>query len=72
MRTTITVNDHIYRALKLRAADTSTSISALIEDAIKYQILEDLEDSEAARARAGEPSMSFDSFTRQLKADGLL
>lgn len=72
MRTTISINDKLYHALKLRAVQSNVSVSALVEDAVKYQILEDLEDIEAAEKRANEPSLSFDTFVQTLKADGLL
>jgi len=72
MRTTITLNDKLYRALKLRAAESNESISAIVEDAIKYQILEDLEDLKAVKDRENEPALDFDEFVKELKADGLL
>lgn len=72
MRTTITINNAIYRTLKHRAAETGETFSALVEEAIKHQLLEDLEDEEAIAARATEPAVSFDDFVKQLKADGLL
>lgn len=72
MRTTITINDKLFRALKVRAAETDESISHFIEDAIKYQVLEDLEDIEAATKREQEPAYSFDNLVKQFKAEGLL
>lgn len=72
MRTTITINDKIYRALKVRAAQTNESISALVEDAVKYQLLEDLEDLEDAKRRQNEPTASFDELVKEFKAEGLL
>lgn len=72
MRTTITINDKLLRALKLRAADSDTSVSALVEDAVKYQILEDFEDIEDAQKRTNEPSYSFDDLVKEYKAEGLL
>ena len=72
MRTTITINDRLYRALKIHAAQSNETISTLIEEAIKYQILEDLEDLDAISKRKSEPTMSFDAFVKELKADGLL
>lgn len=72
MRTTITINDKLYRALKMRAADSDASISQLIENAVKYQVLEDLEDIEDAKKRQQESSYSFDDLVAQLKAEGLL
>ena len=72
MRTTITINDTLFRALKIRAAETDETVSGLVEDAIKYQLLEDLEDSEDAKKRQGQPELSFDSLVADLKAEGLL
>jgi predicted transcriptional regulator len=72
MRTTITINDKLFRMLKLRAAETDESVSTLVEDAIKYQILEDFEDIEDAQARIGEQEYSFDELVKQYKAEGLL
>ena len=72
MRTTITLNDSIARQLKLRAAETDRTVSDLIEDAVKYQLLEDFEDIEDAQKREGEPTFSFDELVEELKRNGLL
>ncbi len=72
MRTTITLNDTIFKALKMRAIEADESMSKLVEDAVKYQILEDLEDIEDAKARESEPSFSFDELVKKFKTEGLL
>jgi uncharacterized protein YjbK len=72
MRTTITINDKLFRALKMRAAETDETISQLVEDAVKYQVLEDFEDIEDAAKRENEPAHSFDDLVKQFKAEGLL
>ena len=72
MRTTITINDKLFRLLKMRAADTDESISQLVEHAIKYQVLEDFEDIEDAAKREDEPTYSFDDLVLQFKTEGLL
>lgn len=72
MRTTITINDKLYRAMKIRAAESSETISAIVEDAVKYQMLEDLEDIEEARKRENEPTQSFDELVVEFKKEGLL
>lgn len=72
MRTTITLNDKLYRALKLRAAESNESISAIVQDAIKFQMLEDLEDIEDAKKRQDEPTHSFDELVAEFKSEGLL
>lgn len=72
MRTTITINDKLFRALKMRAAETDGSISQFVEDAVKYQVLEDFEDIEDAENRKYESTHSFDDLVAQFKAEGLL
>ena len=72
MRTTITINDKLFRTLKLRAAQTDRSVSTLVEEAVKYQILEDFEDIEDAESRANEEEYSFKDLIAEYKAEGLL
>lgn len=72
MRTTITLNDTIYKAIRIRAAESGESVSSVIEDAIKEQILEDLDDLQAVKERGNESALDFRMFVKELKADGLL
>jgi len=72
MRTTITLNDTIYKGLRIRAAESGESVSAVVEDAIKEQILEDLDDLQTVKVRENEPAIDFKLFVKELKADGLL
>lgn len=72
MRTTITINDTLFRALKMRAVESDETVSKLVEDAVKYQILEDLEDIEDAKTREKESIYSFDNLVASFKAEGLL
>jgi len=72
MRTTITLNDNIYKALRIRAAESGETVSAVVEDAIKEQVLEDLGDLRAVKERENEPTIDFKTFVKELKADGLL
>jgi plasmid stability protein len=72
MRTTITMNDKIYRALRIRAAESGESISTMVEDAVKEQVLEDLEDLQTVKERQHEPTIGFNAFVKELKTDGLL
>lgn len=68
----MTINDKLYMALKRRALESGESVSTLVEDAVKHQILEDTEDVEDARKRYGEPEYDFASLVREFKAEGLL
>ncbi|MEX0877865.1 MAG: ribbon-helix-helix domain-containing protein [Candidatus Spechtbacterales bacterium] len=72
MRTTIKINDKIYKAVKHQAAETGESISSIIEDAVKFQVLEDLADTEAIKKRESEPKTDFKQFVNELKEDGLI
>jgi hypothetical protein len=72
MRTTITINDKLFRILKMRAAESDESVSQLVEDAVKHQVLEDFEDIEDAVAREHESAHSFDDLVKQFKTEGLL
>lgn len=72
MRTTITLNDKIYKALRIRAAESGESVSAVIENAVKEQVLEDLEDLQIVKQRENESAIDFHAFVKELKADGLL
>lgn len=72
MRTTININDTVYAALKHRAFDSGVSISAMMEEAVKYQLLEDAEDIEDADIRVGESTPSFQELTLNLRSEGLI
>lgn len=72
MRTTITLNDKIYKALRIRAAESGETVSAVVEDAVKEQVLEDLDDLHAVKERENEPAIDFKAFVKELKADGLI
>lgn len=72
MRTTITLNDTIYKTLKIHAAQTDTTVSAIVEDAIKEQILEDLYDAQEVEKRKNNPLLPFDDLVKEFKAKGLL
>ena len=72
MRTTITINDTVFRALRMRAVESEESVSKLVEDAVKYQLLEDMEDIEDANAREKESNHPFNDLVVKFKAEGLL
>lgn len=71
-RSTIYFEEDIHRALKVKAAEVSTSVSDLVNSAIRESLQEDLEDLEAFRERESEPTIDFEQFLKRLKADGKL
>ena len=71
-RSTIYFDPEIHRALRIKAAETDHSISELVNDAVRYALLEDAEDLEAIRAREDETVYSFEDVVKDLKARGKL
>ncbi len=72
MRTTIILNDALYRAVKVKAAQSDETVSSIIQDALVFQLLEDQEDIEAAEKRADEAELPFDELVTEFKSEGLL
>ncbi len=71
-RATVYFDEDLHRALKLRAAETSVSVSDLVNDAVKEALAEDLEDLASFRDRESEPTIDFETFVRKLRKDGKL
>lgn len=69
-RATIYLDPDLHKALKLKAAETSSSISDLVNRAIQNTLSEDNEDLAAFRTRAREPLVTFEDFIQKLKKDG--
>ena len=71
-RATVYFDAALHKALRLKAAETERSISDVVNDAVRLALAEDADDLAALRDRAGEPTVSFESFVRDLKADGAI
>jgi hypothetical protein len=71
-RATVYFEEDIHKALKVKAAEVSTSVSDLVNSAIRDSLHEDLEDLQAFRERENEPTIDFEKFLKQLKEDGKL
>ena len=69
-RATIYLDEDLHRALRLKAATTSKTISELVNDAVRYSMAEDEADLSAYRERVNEPSVSYEAFVRDLKKRG--
>ena len=69
-RSTVYFDPSIHNILKIKALESSRSISDLVNEAILHEFSEDAEDLEAFKKRASEPSVSFEDLVKGLKADG--
>ncbi|MDB5184268.1 MAG: hypothetical protein JWN38_76 [Candidatus Saccharibacteria bacterium] len=72
MRTTVTINDYLYSVVRLRAIETGTTIKTVLENAIKFQLLDDMTDLDDAKERFDEPEQTLGSVREALKRQGLL
>ena len=71
-RVTIYLQPEYHRALKVKAAETEYSVSALVSEAVQNALREDALDLEAFEARADEPSIAFEKVLKKLRKDGKL
>ncbi|MFH1991055.1 MAG: CopG family transcriptional regulator [Pseudomonadota bacterium] len=69
-RATIYFNPDLHKALRLKAVETSRSVSELVNEAVKEALAEDAEDLSAFDERADEPLVSYDEMVKRLKKDG--
>ncbi len=69
-RSTIYFDPALHRALRVKAAETSRSVSDLVNDAAREYISEDAEDLAAFPARSAEPLISYEDMLKRLRADG--
>ena len=71
-RSTIYIDPQLHAALRLKAAHTNRSVSDIVNDAVREALAEDQEDLAAFEDRVAEPTMSYEAFLNELKADGKL
>lgn len=69
-RATVYLDPNLHKALKLKAVETSRSVSDLVNSAVREALAEDAEDITAFEERAGEPVISYDEMVKRLKKDG--
>ena len=71
-RATIYFDPDLHKALKFKAAETSRSITDLVNEAVRMALLEDAEDHAAFEDRKGDPLISYDQMLKKLKKHGAL
>ncbi len=69
-RATVYLDPQLHKVLKIKAAETSVSISQIIDDALRRELAEDEEDLKVFQDRAKEPTISYEKVLAQLKRDG--
>jgi plasmid stability protein len=69
-RATIYFDADVHRALRLRAAACSRSISDMVNEAVRMTLAEDVDDLRDADLRHDEPSSSFEELVKSLRDSG--
>jgi len=69
-RATVYFEPDLHKALRLKAAETSTSVSELVNKAVRESIAEDAEDLAAFGTRVREPLISYDEMVKRLRKVG--
>ena len=69
-RATIYFDPDLHKALRLKAAETSRSITEIVNEAVREALSEDAEDLSAFESRVNEPLISYDEMVKKLKKDG--
>ncbi len=69
-RATIYFDPEIHKVLKIKAAETSRSISEIVDDAIRQELAEDADDLRFFKEREHEASVSFEKVLADLKKNG--
>jgi predicted transcriptional regulator len=71
-RATIYLDEDLHRALKVRAAATDSTISEIVNEAVRRDLAEDAADLAAFEERADEASYAFEEVVRTLRERGKL
>ena len=71
-RTTIYFDPDLHKALKLKALETSRSITDLVNQSVRDALSEDIEDINVFEERKNEALLSYEQMLRKLKKNGTI
>jgi hypothetical protein len=69
-RATVYFDPLMHKALRIKAAATSRSLSELVNEAVRLSLAEDAADLAAFEERESEPALSFEDVLKSLKENG--
>lgn len=69
-RATIYFEPELHRALRVKAAESDTTVSQLVNEAVQLSLAEDAEDLAAFSERADEPTVSYEDLVADLRQRG--
>ncbi|HVU36706.1 MAG TPA: hypothetical protein VHC95_00080 [Opitutales bacterium] len=71
-RATVYLEEGLHKALKVKALENDTTISGVVNEAIRSALEEDRTDLADLRTRKNEKPISYESFLKELKRRGQL
>ena len=71
-RATIYLDADLHRAVRMKAAETETSVSDLVNAALRHSLADDADDLAAFGDRAKEPNLDFEALVKDLRRRGKL
>lgn len=71
-RSTIYFEPELHKALRMKAAETSRSITDLVNQAVRESLAEDAEDLMSFELRENDELVSYDRMIKKLKKDGII
>ena len=69
-RSTVYFDPDLYKALKIKAAQYDKSLSELINQVVRWSLVEDAEDLAAFEERKNEPNLDFEKVLKDLRSRG--
>jgi hypothetical protein len=69
-RATVYFEEDLHKALKMKAIESDSTLSDIVNQAVRYTLEEDLDDLEAIEARKEEGEISYEAFLKELKSRG--
>ena len=69
-RSTIYFDPQLHAALRIKAAHTNQTVSAIVNEAVRLSLAEDQEDLAAFEDRVAEPTISYEALLNDLRAHG--
>ena len=71
-RATVYLDTELHKALRLKAVETSRSVSELVNYAVREALAEDADDIAVFGERIGEPLIAYDEMVKKLRKNGLI
>ena len=69
-RATVYFDADMHRALRMKAASNSQTVSAIVNEAVRRALAADAEDLAAFKKRSREPRMNFETLVGSLRKRG--